>query len=85
MANEWYLSEYQNKTYLHNKALSFRQFSSPDNTHRHCELCWARISNQETDHQRAYFEQMSRSWICPDCFNDLSSLFGWTIIPEIIP
>ena len=61
MANEWYLSEYQNKTYLHNKALSFRQFSSPDNTHRHCELCWARISNQETDHQRAYFEQMSRT------------------------
>ena len=79
MASEWYLSEYENKTYLHNKVLSFRQFSSSDGTHRHCELCWARFSNHPTDLQNGYYEPSSKSWICAYCYNELGALFGWTV------
>ena len=79
MDNHWYLKEYNQKTYLHSKVLSFRAFSSENGTHDHCELCWARFSMNPDDLQSGFYEPLSKSWICADCFNELSILFGWTI------
>ena len=79
MANDWFLLEYEKKTYLHNKALSFRLFPCDSGTHGHCELCWARFSEYSSDLHSGYYEQHSKSWICVDCYKELAQLFGWTI------
>ena len=80
MDNNWYLAEYKNKIYLHNKLLSLKAFNTINQNHDHCELCWARFSNHSNDLQNGYYEPLSRSWICPDCYNELATLFGWTVI-----
>ena len=79
MGNEWYLSEYLQKTYLHNKMLFFRQYPCTEEAHDHCELCWARFSKHPSDLQNGYYEPLSKSWVCSDCYNELASLFGWTV------
>lgn len=79
MNKEWYLLEYERKTYLHNKVLSPRVFPCLDEMHDHCELCWARFSKHLDDLQNGYFEPTSKSWICPECYINYASLFGWTV------
>jgi hypothetical protein len=79
MGNEWYLCEYREKVYLHNKLLIEKTFDDSVGTHNHCELCWARFSYHPTDLQAGYFEPISKSWICPDCYNELALLFGWRL------
>lgn len=79
MSNEWYLVEYERKTYLHKKVLSFKAFPGLEGEHDHCELCWARFSKYPGDLQNGYFEPLSKSWICADCYNELAPLFGWTV------
>lgn len=79
MGKEWYLVEYEEKTYLHNKRLAFLDFPCMPNFHDHCELCWARFSNLPDDLHNGYYESTSKSWICPSCFSELSPLFGWTV------
>ena len=79
MAKEWYLSLYTQKTYLHKKTLLFQRFLFAEGTHDHCELCWARFSKHPSDHQSGYYEPLSKSWICFDCYNELAPLFGWTV------
>ena len=79
MSNEWYLEEHKNKVYLHNKILVLKPYNGLEGTHNHCEVCWARISKYQCDLQRGYFEPESGSWICPECFDELASLFGWEI------
>ena len=78
MSNDWYLYEYKNKDYLHKKKLLYKSFDGSKETHDHCELCWARFSIYPCDLQRGYYEPLSKSWICPDCFNELAALFEWT-------
>ena len=77
MNYDWYLDEYKKKVYLHNKKLSFRMFLASTGAHDHCELCWARFSSHPNDLQNGYYEDDTKSWICPECYNELSSLFGW--------
>jgi hypothetical protein len=79
MDNGWYLLEYENKTYLHNKMLLNIPFLASDGTHDHCELCWARFSKHPIDFKNGYYEPKSKSWICPDCYRELAPLFGWTV------
>lgn len=79
MDNDWYISEYEKKTYLHNKALTYIAYPGVEGAHDHCELCWARFSKYPSDLQKGYYEQISKSWICSDCYNELASLFGWTV------
>lgn len=78
MSNNWYLREYEEKTYLHKKKLIVKPFLGPKGAHDHCELCWARFSNNPGDLQNGYYEPISKSWICADCYNELESLFEWT-------
>lgn len=79
MDKEWYLLEYENKTYLHKRVLSFKSFQGSEGTHDHCELCWARFSKHLSDLQNGYYEPMSKSWICSDCYGKLAPLFEWTV------
>lgn len=76
---EWYIREYEEKTYLHNKELYFQHFPCEEGNHDHCELCWARFSKYSTDFKIGYYEPLSKSWLCPDCYNELKSLFQWTL------
>ena len=78
MANDWYIREYKEKEYLHKKTLFLKSFQGQSNEHDHCELCWARFSMAPNDLHRGYYEPISMSWICPDCFCDAAELFGWT-------
>lgn len=79
MSIEWYLAEYKNKEYLHKKLLVLKSYEGSDGSHNHCEVCWARFSKYQCDHQYGYFEPMSSCWICPECFNELAPLFGWVV------
>lgn len=78
MDKEWYLLEYENKTYLHNKVLIPKRYSDGFGGHAQCELCWARFSGSKDDLKNGYYEPASRSWICPECYSDFASLFGWS-------
>lgn len=82
MGKEWYILEYENKTYLHGKSLIFQPFLSSRSDHSHCELCWARFSEYLSDLHCGYYEPDSKSWICIECFNDFAKLFDWTVIEE---
>lgn len=79
MDNEWYLLEYENKTYLHKRVLYLKSFQGSEGIHDHCELCWARFSKHPSDLQNGYYEPVSKSWICSDCYGELASLFEWTV------
>jgi len=79
MNNEWYFLEYEEKTYLHNKVLCFKAFPGLEGEHAHCELCWARFSKHPHDLRNGYFEQLSNCWICSNCYDELATLFGWTV------
>lgn len=79
MSKEWYLEEYEKKTYLHNKELTIFEYPHEEGTHDHCELCWARFSIYPCDLQNGYYEPSSKSLICPKCYNSFSSLFGWRV------
>ena len=80
MSNEWYFVEYEEKTYLHNKVLSPETFLGEEKyDHTHCELCWATLSKYPCDFQNGYYEPISKSWICPNCYNEFAPLFGWTV------
>lgn len=82
MAKEWFIQEYEDKKYLHNKGLVLKEFPKGSNDHDHCELCWARFSNFSGDHHTGHYEIDSNSWICIDCYQELHVLFGWYIIEE---
>ena len=76
---EWYMEEYEEKTYLHNKELVVQRFPDIDGEHDHCELCWNRFSKYPGDLHEGYYEPDSKSWICGECFKQFHELFGWTI------
>ena len=78
MSKAWYLREYEDKPHLHNIVLSAKEYTKKLPSHDHCELCWARFSLHPDDHHFGYFDSDSESWICVDCFQELSNLFGWT-------
>lgn len=83
MEKPWYIEEYEEKDYLHNKELQYKEFIGEDkNDHEHCELCWHRISNLKDDSHNGYYEELSKSWICDECFNDFKDLFGWSVRSE---
>ena len=75
---EWYMEEYEEKTYLHKKELITKRFLAADGDHAHCELCWAKFSRYPGDLPDGYYEPDSRSWICGECFKQFHELFGWT-------
>lgn len=79
MGNKWYLLEYNEKVYLHNKTISFCTFPCIDGYHDHCELRWARFSKYDKDLHAGYYEKDSKSWICDDCYMNYKDLFGWSV------
>lgn len=79
MDEPWYILEFKSKPYLHNKVLSYKHYTGDVGDHSHCELCWDRFSKHPIDLQIGYYEEDSESWICPDCYNNFASLFGWKL------
>ena len=79
MEKEWYLEEYKEKDYLHNKFLIQKEYMRKLPEHDHCELCWARFSDYPDDYHIGFYESTSSSWICPECVQEFSNLFGWKI------
>ena len=77
MYDTWQLEEYEEKGYLHDKVLLPKEYLGKLPDHEHCELCWARFSESEDDLHSGYYEDESESWICPKCYSELKSLFGW--------
>ena len=78
MKKPWYVIAYEDKEYLHSKKLEFREFDHAIPDHRHCEVCWATISQCSEDLHFGYYENDSRSWICEDCYDNFRELFKWT-------
>ncbi len=79
MAEPWYILESRRKDYLHNKTLYRRDYPCRAGEHEHCEFCWARFSALPEDLHGGYYEPQSESWLCPDCVEQFSDLFGWTV------
>ncbi len=79
MKKEWFITEYEEKTYLHNKILLPYTFTGEKQDHDHCELCWAKFSPAPDDCHGGYYEPESKIPICTDCYSSLSSLFGWKV------
>ena len=46
--------------------------------HEHCLFCWAKASTDT--HCTFYCTEDMKGWICEECFEDLQSLFHWTVI-----
>lgn len=79
MEKPWYILEYEEKEYLHEKELQLKDFPQTLKDHRHCELCWNRFSNSKEDLHFGYYDSISKSWICETCYIDFKELFKWTI------
>lgn len=81
MAKEWYMQEYEEREYLHNKKLEHKEYDGPFclDDHEHCALCWQKISKYPEDDHSGYYEKDSRDWICEDCFDKFKELFGWEL------
>ncbi|MBQ7362817.1 MAG: hypothetical protein IJW48_00030 [Clostridia bacterium] len=79
MKKSWYLEEYEEKDYLHNKKLQLKSVLLKKEEHYHCELCWNRLSSCVGDLQIGYYESLSKSWICETCYQEFKDLFGWSI------
>ena len=77
MEKPWYIEEYEEKDYLHGVKLELNEFKLPLPDHRHCELCWGRISAYDGDSHFGYYEPCSQSWICESCYKSLKDLFKW--------
>lgn len=84
MSEKWYMRDYREKTYLHNKTMEYMEFCANSDEHHvntgdhaHCELCWNRFSNYPDDIHSGYYERDSGCWICEDCFKEMHLLFGW--------
>lgn len=77
MKKEWFILEYERKEYLHNIKLSYTIFTFNNTDHHHCELCWAKFSNNSDDLREGYYDSISKSVICPDCYHEFKDLFGW--------
>ena len=82
MYDKWQFEEYEEKSYLHNKVLLFKEYEEKLPNHEHCELCWARFSDYEDDLHSGYYEEDSQSWICSECYHTLGDLFGWSFIVD---
>lgn len=84
MKKPWYILAYEEKEFLHSKELQKKKFVIKNNNiqdHAHCELCWNRISQLESDSKVGYYEEDSKSWICESCYDSLKDLFKWRIRP----
>ena len=80
MKKSWYIEEYEEKEYLHNKTLYAKKIIFSQRVdHVHCELCWQRLSNYKDDQDFGYYEPDSISFICERCFNSFKDLFGWKL------
>ena len=82
MKKEWYITEFEQKEYLHNKKLIFKKYPLVEKEHSHCELCWARFSKYKEDLHSGYYEPKSKSWICDNCFMQFKVLFNWDLSKE---
>jgi Fe-S-cluster formation regulator IscX/YfhJ len=68
--------------YLLNKQLQYRKFSRAicfeDFTQ--CEFCWDTFDDDPENPKNAYYEPISRVWICEKCYRDFLEHFHWTVI-----
>ena len=79
MEKPWYILEFEEKEYLHNRKLFKKDIDFEKGDHRHCEICWDRLSCSKSDLNCGYYEEKSQSWICEECFNNFKSLFKWSV------
>lgn len=57
---------------------------SPQWDHDHCLFCWAKFSELDGTLREGYVTQDDRHWICPECFHDFKTMFGWTVVEQTI-
>ena len=78
--NEIFSTGLKEYNYLYKLELKHALFASKNrNDHAHCELCWNKISGNETDIHDGYVDADRIYWICPDCYQDFKDLFHWTL------
>ncbi|MBR5094643.1 MAG: hypothetical protein IK095_06070 [Oscillospiraceae bacterium] len=67
--------------YLLNKRLQHRRFSRAlcVKDHDQCEFCWRVFDGKAGSPSYAYFDPISKAWICEECYNDFKVHFCWTV------
>lgn len=71
--------------YLMNEKLYFRDWKRirEDWDHDHCEFCWAKFSDIESDKEEilksGYTDTEEKVWICTNCFEDFKTMFIWEV------
>jgi len=76
--SKWIEWERKNKGYLYDKKLVKKEYPVND-SHEHCELCWARFGAYAGDLKQGYYECESQSWICEDCYHLFLKYFNWIV------
>jgi len=66
--------------YLMNKELRFSKFDKSIRNHDHCQFCWEKFSENESDLHVGYCTLDYYYWICEECYGDFKNMFQWKLI-----
>jgi len=69
--------------FLNNECFKYQNFADEyeDTEHEHCIFCGAKFSSNKEDLQWGYSSTTRNGywWVCPECFNALKDVKGWTV------
>lgn len=67
--------------YLKDKKLQHRKFSQAMRTkdNDQCDFCYSFLDRNHQGASYAYFEPITRSWICERCYQDFKEHFNWMV------
>ena len=67
--------------YLLKKRLQYRRFCREIcvDDFTQCEFCWDVFDEDKEHPAMAFFEPISKCWICEQCYKDFQQYFKWTI------
>jgi hypothetical protein len=74
---DWRLTNQEN--YLRGITLLYKKYKDRNSKvdHDHCEFCFEKFSDSDSDLQEGYCSEDEYYWICPQCYNDFKELFQW--------
>jgi hypothetical protein len=80
-SKDWRLTNQEK--YLMGETLFWRSYapSNADNDHDHCEFCSIKFMAAPTPDclTEGYSSVNGYRWICKECFNDFTGMFGWHV------
>lgn len=89
LQNDW---RYKNMDLLKGVKLEFKRYRAPSETwdHDHCAGCWAKFAEFDLPdilHYgyatcEDYIYGVEYEWVCEQCFIDLNSVMGWTVVGD---